>query len=56
MNWDLLQEKHSALSLREKLLVLVTVVVLVLFLGINFVVEPLYKEYTNLKKQQETID
>ncbi|WP_435275784.1 hypothetical protein ACMAZF_01770 [Psychrobium sp. nBUS_13] len=54
MNWDLLQEKHSALSLREKLLVLITVVFLVFFIGVNFVVEPLYKEYTSLKKQQET--
>jgi len=53
MNWDLLQEKHAALSLREKMLVLVTVIVIVLFLGVNFVAEPLYKEYTTLKKQQE---
>ena len=53
MNWDLLQERHAGLSLREKMLVLVTVVVIVLFLGVNFVVEPLYKEYTTLKSQQE---
>lgn len=54
MNWDMLSEKHAALAMREKVLVLVTAVILILFLSFNFVIEPLYKEYSQLKKQGET--
>lgn len=49
----MLQEKHATLSVREKMLVLCSVIILVLFVAVNFFIEPLYNDFTALKKQQD---
>jgi len=52
MTWETLQQKHASLSIREKILVLVSAVILISFTAINFVIEPMFIEYSDLKRMQ----
>lgn len=53
MTWSELQDKHSNFSVREKSLILISVLVLVWFTAINFIIEPLFSRYDELTKDNE---
>jgi len=55
MTWEVLQQKHANLSIREKVLVLISAVVLIGFTAINFFIEPMFTQYSDLNREQVSI-
>jgi len=53
--WQQLNEKHAALSLREKALILVSSIVIIVFLLANFVIEPQLKSLGKSRKATQSI-
>jgi MSHA biogenesis protein MshJ len=60
MSWNLVQKKHASLSIREKMLVLISGLFLVIFTAFNFFIEPMFVKYSHLEKirmtTQQSID
>jgi len=55
MNWQEIQERHAALSLREKGLILLTSLVLIVFSVGSFVIEPSLKTLAKSKERSQSI-
>lgn len=54
MTWDKTLSIYSKLSMRERMLVLISAVGLIVFSAINFLLMPMFEEYTQLKKVEKT--
>jgi len=54
MTWDKALSNYSKLSMRERMLILISVVGLIIFSVTNFLLMPMFEEYAQLKKVQNT--
>lgn len=54
MSWDKAQNIYVKLSMRERMLTLISAVGLIIFSAINFLLMPIFEEYTQLKKVEKT--
>lgn len=54
MTWDKVQGIYSKLSMRERMLTLISAVGLIVFSVINFLLMPMFEEYAQLKKVEKT--
>lgn len=54
MNIDELQIKYKQLTIREKALALLSIIVLIVFTSVNFIISPMYDDFIALKKDEKS--
>lgn len=54
MNMEELQNKYKVLSIREKVLALISAIILVVFTSVNFIISPMFDEFLALEKTEKS--
>jgi len=54
MAMDELQNKYKVLVVREKVLILISSIILIVFTSVNFILSPMFDDFTAFKKEKES--